>query len=73
MISQWDLNNRAETENKINAETPITWSEYNEIKHHPAGIQRQGHLLKRLDLATVPADIRGLVEISVKRARGERV
>ena len=73
MISKWDLNRSEETANRVMDDSPLTWDEYNEICHHPAGVQRANHLLRRLQLATVPEDIRGIVEIRVKRAKGKYV
>jgi hypothetical protein len=57
----------AQRENQINETTPLSWDQYRELS---AGgtVSRPNHLLRRLQLDTVPADIKGIIEIQKKKA-----
>ena len=57
----------SQRENRINETSPLTWEQYRELS---AGgyVSRPNHLLRRLQLDTVPADIRGIIEIQKNKA-----
>lgn len=69
----WEERQNRERSEKAYADTPLTWDEYQDISKCPAGAQQRENMLKRLMLDTVPEDLRGIVEISIKRAKGYRV
>lgn len=67
----WHERQEKERTEKAYADTPLTWDEYQDISQCPAGAQQRKNMLKRLMLETVPDDIREIVEINVKRAKGQ--
>lgn len=57
----------AQRENRINETTPLSWDQYREISDG-GPVSRPNHLLRRLQIDTVPADIRGIIEIQKNKA-----
>lgn len=57
----------SQRENRINETSPLTWEQYRELSDG-GHVSRPNHLLRRLQLDTVPADIRGIIEIQKQKA-----
>jgi hypothetical protein len=73
MLNSWELEKIRDSEQRVNDDSPLAWDDFKELSATGAGRQRINHLLKRLDIPTIPADLRGIMEIRIKRAKGEYV
>lgn len=71
-MNTWEIKRQESELEEIRQNTPIAFHDFKRLSGSRASLGMMQHLLCRLDLETVPPEMRGLYQIQIETARRQK-